>query len=736
MSKGLGLEQLPVGLPDSQEGSEALRGVLRQYWGYEGFLPLQEAAMSRVLAGQDSVVVLPTGGGKSLCFQAPALCLDGLALVVSPLISLMKDQVDALRSCGIPAAFANSSLSGPERLQVAEQIRRRELKLLYVAPERLLLDRTLDFLQAAGVSLVAIDEAHCISSWGHDFRPEYRGLKVLRQAFPGVGIHAYTATASERVRQDIVAQLELRDPAMLVGNFDRPNLIYRITRTENRFGDVVAILNRHRGESGIVYCISRKEVERTAASLNELGFRAAPYHAGLTDEARRTNQEAFILEQVEIIVATVAFGMGIDKSNVRFVVHAGMPKSLEHYQQESGRAGRDGLEAECSLLFNGSDPVIWRKILEDTEPVARESALQALDAMQAFCVSAACRHRALVQHFGQDFEPANCRACDVCLGEVEHVEDATTIGQKILSCVLRLEERYGATHTTKVLVGSREQRLLDAGHDGLSTYGLLSDEPPATIRYWIDQLVGQGFLRVESEFKSLRVTPEGRRLLKREATPSLSRPRQTGRSAAQADLWEGVDRGLFEELRALRAEQAAARNVPAYVIFGDGPLRDMARRRPSTVDAFRAIRGVGAQKLTDYGELFVQRINDYCGRQALAQDVELPAVGGQPQAAPAPRFRTSSAAAFPFFRAGAGLDEVGQRLQRARSTVIQYLSDFLTAEGVTDVSPWVASETVSRVEAACREVGTERLKPIFEHCQGEVQYDDIRLVVICLANRG
>ena len=350
-----------------------------------------------------------------------------------------------------PSAFINSTLSEPEKREIAGQIRRRELKLVYVAPERLLSEPTLNFLSTAGVSLIAIDEAHCISAWGHDFRPEYRGLRVLKQRFPGVAVHAYTATASEQVRQDIAQQLGLDEPRMLVGRFDRPNLSYRVRRASGRFQQICEVLERHRGESGIVYCISRKEVDKTAAGLEGLGYRTAPYHAGMTDIDRRKNQEAFIGDRVDVIVATVAFGMGIDKPNVRFVVHSGMPKSLEHYQQESGRAGRDGLEAECTLLFGAGDVVTWRKMLDDSEPSAREGALRSLDAMRDFCTGVVCRHRAIVEYFGQELEGDNCGACDVCLGELDLVDDPITIGQKILSCVLRLEQRFGADYTAKVL---------------------------------------------------------------------------------------------------------------------------------------------------------------------------------------------------------------------------------------------------------------------------------------------
>jgi ATP-dependent DNA helicase RecQ len=604
-----------------------LAEVLRQYWGYDSFLPLQAEAMSCVVQGRDSVVVLPTGGGKSLCFQAPAMCLPGLAVVVSPLISLMKDQVDALRNCGVPAAFANSTLSPAERRQVSSEIRSGRLRLLYLAPERLLTEGTLEFLQTARVSLVAIDEAHCISSWGHDFRPEYRGLRALKKAFPKIGIHAYTATASEAVRRDIAEQLQLTDPQFLVGSFDRPNLIYKVQRRHDRLRQIREVLDRHRGESGVIYCITRKEVDQTTATLAELGYRVLPYHAGLTDDQRRRHQERFIEDEAATIIATVAFGMGIDKPNVRYVIHAGMPKSLENYQQESGRAGRDGLEAECCLFYSGQDYGIWKSIIEDSEAGARESALRSLSGMLDFCTGVRCRHRAIVEYFGQQLEGSSCGACDVCLGQLDLVDDALVVGQKILSCVMRLQQRFGGDYTAKVLNGSKEQRIVQQGHDRLSTWGLLADENLRTIRDWIEQLVSQNFLAKMGEYNQLQVTPAGWRLLRGEVTPRLLRPVRPTKDAKPVkarvaeDSWGGVDRGLFDELRRLRHEKAAAQQVPAYIVFGDAALRDMARRRPSSLLAFRQVKGVGDKKLADYGQEFVDCIAAYCQSHALRMDV-------------------------------------------------------------------------------------------------------------------
>jgi ATP-dependent DNA helicase RecQ len=603
-------------MADHLPHTPVLLDAMRRYWGYDTFLPLQAEAMESAMSDRDSLVVLPTGGGKSLCFQVPAVCREGLALVVSPLISLMKDQVDALRTCGISAAAINSTLNMEERRAAAEQIRRGKLKLVYVSPERLLSARTLEFFQSVPLSLIAIDEAHCISQWGHDFRPEYRGLAALKRAFPRVGIHAYTATAADDVRQDIVAQLGLEDAQVLVGSFDRPNLNYQVKRAAKRFEQICAMIEKHRDEAGIIYCISRKEVDRLTADLKQMGYRAAPYHAGLSDIARQRNQDAFLTERVDIVVATVAFGMGIDKSNVRFVIHAGMPKSLEHYLQESGRAGRDGLAADCLLIYSGRDYQVWRTLIENGDAESTAGALTALQAMTNFCNSIGCRHQALLEHFGQTLDRPNCGACDVCLGAIELVDEPLIVAQKIISCVARLQERYGMDYTAKVLVGSQEDRILTAGHDRLSTHGLLKETKITSVRTWIDQLVSQEFLAKEGEYNVLRITHSGRELLKGNAVPQLTKPAQRSastrtRSESATDDWEGVDRSLFEELRKLRSILAAERGIPPYLVFGDAALRDMSRQQPTSIDEFLNVRGVGQQKQREFGEIFVSAIQQY-----------------------------------------------------------------------------------------------------------------------------
>lgn len=596
-----------------------LKDALKKYWGYDGFRPLQEEAMRTVLDRRDSIVVLPTGGGKSLCYQTPAICLPGLGVVVSPLISLMKDQVDSLRTCGVAAAYINSSQTPEERRKVSHEIRQGRLKLLYIAPERLVQPQTLEFLDESNVSLFAIDEAHCISEWGHDFRPEYRELAVLKRRYPKLGVHAFTATATPRVRDDIAAQLGLVQPVRLVGSFDRPNLVYRVERREKLVDQIRAVMDAHRDESGIIYCLTRRDVDTLHATLSGLGYRTLPYHAGLSDEERHRHQDAFVGDRVDTIIATVAFGMGIDKSNVRYVMHAGMPKSLENYQQESGRAGRDGLEAECILFYSGGDVVSWKQRWAKDETPPATGAVESLAAMAAYCTGAVCRHRALIRYFGQDLEKPSCGACDLCLGQVDLVPESLIVGQKILSSVMRQQQRFGGEYTALVLRGSQDHRVLQNGHEKLSTYGLLASESQRTVRDWIEQLVGQGFLQKVGEYQVLEVTPLGWQLLRGDVTPKLLKPVErevverrakssTATPSVAADSWEGVDRPLFDALRQLRRQRADERGVPAYIVFSDASLRDMARRRPTTLEEFRKVRGVGDKKTEDFGEDFLALI--------------------------------------------------------------------------------------------------------------------------------
>jgi ATP-dependent DNA helicase RecQ len=597
-----------------------LAAVLERYWGYTSFRPLQREAMDAILAGRDSVVILPTGGGKSLCFQAPALVRDGLAIVVSPLISLMKDQVDTLVANGVAAAGYHSALPPAEKASVAAGIRDGRYRLVYVSPERLVGEGRDGFMSLLGhraPTFVAIDEAHCISQWGHDFRPEYRQLADLRERWPGLSLHAFTATATSRVRRDIVSQLGLRSPVELVGSFDRPNLVYRVLARSNLKRQIQEVLARHREEAGIIYCLSRREVDTLAAWLTETGVRAAPYHAGLLDDDRHRHQDAFINEDVDVVVATVAFGMGIDRPDVRFVIHAGAPQSLEHYQQESGRAGRDGLEAECVLMYSSADFLKWRAMLERNGELsdARRALLREMD---RYAASVGCRHRRILAYFGEAYAKADCGACDYCLGELEAVSDPIVVARKVLSAVARVDQRFGAAYVTNVLRGAKTEQVTTRGHDRLSVFGLLQTMPVDEVRGYIEQLVALELLaQVGDEFPVLRLTAAGLALMKDAgAQPDLVLARQRKpekgkgprRSRPEGESWDGVDRDLFERLRALRLRVARERGVPPYVIFHDATLRELARLKPRSLDALRHVYGVGVRKVDDFGAMLLDAI--------------------------------------------------------------------------------------------------------------------------------
>lgn len=631
-------------------GLDAAREAARVTFGIESFRPMQAEAIEANLAGRDLLLVLPTGGGKSLCYQAPALVRPGLTVVVSPLISLMKDQVDGLVQNGVAAAMLASNQTGEERGAALDALRAGRLDLLYVAPERMFANGFIELLRdgtAQPLAAVAIDEAHCVSQWGHDFRPEYQRLGELKDTLPGVPLHAYTATATEEVREDIVRSLRLVEPLVLVAPSDRPNLVYRVAPRAIVLDQIKRVVERHKGEGGIVYCISRKETERIAAGLQKAGIKADAYHAGLPPAERGRVQEAFLQEDVDVVVATVAFGMGIDRTNVRFVAHASLPKGIEHYAQETGRAGRDGLSAECTLFYSGSDYYSWKTLLErgssealyeaeqagefvdqDARDEASFRAAKALEVAQGrlrsmlnFATQGICRHRALVEYFGQSLAGPggeyDCGACDVCLGELETVPDSVVVAQKILSCIVRTGQRFGAGHVADVLVGAKNQNVRKYNHNELSTFGLLKEWQKADVRAFIDQLIGLGFVVVTpGQYPTLYLSDEGGELMYGRTDVKLvvvprakaSKARASAsRGRPQAELDPGAE-DRFEFLRGVRRELAKARGVPPYVIFPDRTLVAIANARPTTLDDFGRLPGVGAKKLEDLGPIFIAEL--------------------------------------------------------------------------------------------------------------------------------
>jgi ATP-dependent DNA helicase RecQ len=727
-----------------------LQAVIARHWGFTALRPLQEQAMRAVLEGRDSLVVLPTGGGKSLCYQAPAALRGDTTVVVSPLISLMKDQVDSLQACGVPAVQIDSSQSGVERFAYETDVRQGAVRVVFVSPERLVLTDFYRLLQRIDVRTFAIDEAHCISHWGHDFRPEYRQLSRLREFFPDAAVHAYTATATERVRKDICEQLGLRDPEVLVGDFDRPNLVYRVLPRREPQKQVLDVINRHQGEAGIVYCIRRLDVDELTAALLKKGFKVMPYHAGLTAEQRKATQDAFTAEECDLIVATVAFGMGIDRSNLRFVLHSAMPKSLEHYQQEAGRAGRDGLEAECVLLYSGADTMAWRAIVEksaaeaEADPAFTQSALRHLDEMDRYCRGAVCRHRALVEYFDQAYPRDDCGACDLCLGETELVPDSQVVAQKILSCVARVQQRFGIGHVMAVLRGELTDKVQKFRHHQLSTFGLLKDHPKANLRDWVYQLLGQGVLAQENlvlasgeavpilklNERSWEVMRGGRPV--RLVQLARKEKRKAARAAAEVS-WEGVDRGLFEALRRLRAQVAQEDRVPPYVIFNDATLRQLAALRPSTPERMRLVSGVGDAKARKFGDRFLQCLLHHCRQHNLALDA---GAAPPPRPAPAPpaaRPPAQQAAAFELFRQGASVADAVRHLNRPREAVVEHLCAFIRSEKPRSIAAWVDDLVYQRVASAVRRVGAQNLKPVYLALGETVPYEQIRLVVAHLA---
>ena len=604
----------------TSESGGALNEALSEVFGFHAFRDNQEDIVRAILAGRDVFAVMPTGGGKSLCYQLPAYLLEGTCVVISPLISLMKDQVDAAVGNGLAAEFLNSSLDPNERAAVGRRLTAGELDLLYVAPERFAMESFLAALKSVKLSLFAIDEAHCISEWGHDFRPDYLSLSRIVDEFPDVPVAAFTATATAKVQADITAKLRLRDPHAVRASFNRPNLFYQVLAKSSPNQQILSFLRKREGDSGIIYRTTRANVESTADFLNSRGIKALPYHAGLPNEMRKDHQEAFNRDEVGVIVATVAFGMGIDKSNVRFVIHADLPKNIESYYQETGRSGRDGEPAHCLLLFGGGDIPKIRYFIDDIpDETERAVATTKLYEMVNFATVNKCRREQLLGYFGEQLAEGACSGCDICSGQVEQV-DATRDAQIVMSAMARTGQRFGAAHVVDIVTGADTQKIRDFQHDLLPTYGAGSEHKKPHWRRVIDNLVAQGCVgHTDSQFPGLMITAKGVEVLYgrqefhilKSAEPKKARTRK--RSAAPVDVVENFDGALFEKLRSLRTELARAQNVPPYIVFSDRALREMARDCPTSHDQMREITGVGEKKLDRYGEQFMSVIQEHVG---------------------------------------------------------------------------------------------------------------------------
>ena len=739
--------------------------LLKQYFGFTSFRPLQEEIIRDSLAGRDVFALLPTGGGKSLCFQLPALARDGLTVVVSPLIALMKDQVDALQAGGVPATFLNSSLAAGEGRQRLRGLHNGEFRLLYAAPERLMLSGFLEDLQRWNVRLIAIDEAHCISEWGHDFRPEYRQLAQLRDLFPHVPFMALTATATTRVREDIVTHLKLREPKIYVASFNRPNLTYRVIPKNKPYDQLLAFLRARPKDGGIVYCQSRKTTERVAANLTEDGVNARPYHAGLTPKERTEHQELFLRDDVRVICATIAFGMGINKPNVRFVVHYDLPKNIEGYYQETGRAGRDGLPSECVLFFSAGDVVKQTQFIDEKPSLQEQQIARAqLQQMVRYAECAICRRKELLAYFGEDFSSSrreeaqtenhkisqslltsaatsevNCGACDNCLSP-RSTFDGTLAAQKFLSCVYRIREKQhfgvGLNHVVEVLTGADTEKIRKWNHEQLSTYGIGKEHSRPEWAAIGRELVRLGFLRQTAEkFSVLELTNEGRAALKERRKITLTQPAVAPETKVHQVGEITCDEVLFDRLRTLRKKLADERDVPAYIIFSDVSLRQMARSYPANEREFARISGVGEKKLREFGDIFLGEIAAHLqtnARQIFADD------SFTTSAAPPPSrgsLGDSARETLRRFRSGQTVEQIAGDRGVTTNTILNHIAEGIDRGEPVDLDKFFTADEKENVAAAFNAHGAFALSPVFESLGGKIDYGRLRIFRAAMNSR-
>ncbi len=721
--------------------------LLKRHFGYDQFRPGQEEIISNALAGRNSLVVMPTGGGKSLCYQLPALATGGVTLVISPLIALMKDQVDGLRANGIPADFLNSTLDNRTAAEVERGAQAGAVRLLYVAPERVSMPGFRRFLGTLDLRMIAIDEAHCISEWGHDFRPDYRTLAELRALFPQTPVMALTATATERVQRDIVEQLRLDDCRRFVSGFDRPNLTYRVEPGAGAGDALLALLEERKGQSAIVYCFSRKDTEELADRLTSAGHPAVAYHAGLDARTRRLTQERFIDGDVPIVAATIAFGMGIDKPDIRLVAHYTLPKSIEGYYQETGRAGRDGLPSECVLFFNEGDRAKQEYFIQGMTGEARTVAERQLQQMVDFCRLSTCRRRYLLQYFGETETREACGNCDTCLAQRQAV-DVTVVAQKVMSAVIRTGERFGFAHVGNVLLGKNLKRVRELEHDKLTVFGIVDDYDRDGLRRVADGLVERGLLaKAEGKYATLSLTKEGRAWLRGQDPLTLelripeattrAKPSLTGRGGAA----DAIDNALFDQLRALRRRLADEEGVPAFVVFGDVTLRRLAAASPVTTQEMLRVSGVGPAKLERYGEAFLAVIREHVNSiRPASEDHLLPVPGdvGAPRSttghiADDRRLTDTHNRTHQLLQQGLTIAEIATSRGLTHGTVMAHVERIVKAGKTVDLTPLLpARERTERIETALQVTDSDRLAPVKDLLGDDYSYDEIRLVRLAL----